>query len=67
LKLGRGELIGYDGFKHRKGSKIHVVVDEDSIPLSITIGPGNEHYSKKLIGGLWEKPRQLYADSAYDT
>ena len=38
-----------------------------SMPLSITIGLGNEHDSKKLIGGLWEKPRQLYADSAYDT
>jgi len=70
LKLGRGELVGYDGFKHKKGSKIHVVVDEDSIPLNFTIGPGNEHGSKKiveLIGGLWEKPMQLYADSAYDT
>jgi len=41
-----------------------------SIPLSIAIGPGSEHDSKKiveLIGGLWEKPRQLYVDSAYDT
>ena len=41
-----------------------------SMPLSIAIGPGSEHDSKKiveLIGGLWEKPRQLYADSAYDT
>jgi IS5 family transposase len=40
------------------------------MPLSIAIGPGNEHDSKKLLGlleGLWEKPVQLYADSAYDT
>jgi len=69
LKLGRGELIGYDGFKHRKGSKIHVVVDGDSMPLSITIRPGNEHDSRRLIeliGGLDGKPRELYADSAYD-
>ena len=22
-KKGRGEVVGYDGFKHRKGSKIH--------------------------------------------
>ena len=28
----RGELIGYDGFKHRKSSKIDVVVDEGSCP-----------------------------------
>jgi hypothetical protein len=44
-------LIGYDGFKHGKGSKIHVVVDEDSIPLNFTIGSGNEHDSRRLIDG----------------
>jgi len=27
------------------------------MPLSIAIGPGNEHDSKKLIEGLEEKPR----------
>jgi IS5 family transposase len=40
------------------------------MPLSIAIGPGNEHDSKKLLElleGLCEKPVQLYADSAYDT
>ena len=40
------------------------------MPLSIAIGPGNEHDSKKLlelVEGLWEKTVQLYADSAYDT
>jgi transposase len=41
--------VGYDGFKHRKGTKIHVCVDRDSMPLSIIIGPGNEHDSKKLL------------------
>ena len=56
----------YDGFKHRKGTKIHVVVDGDSMPLRIVIGPRSEHDSKRLVGGLWEKPRQLYADAAYD-
>ena len=38
--------------------------------LSIAIGPGNEHDSKKLIEliqGLEVRPRELYADSAYDT
>ena len=63
-------MIGYDGFKHRKGSKIHVCVDEDSMPLNFTIGPGNEHDSKRLMelmDCLEEKPRELYADSAYDT
>jgi transposase len=40
------------------------------MPLSITIGPGNEHDSKKLlelVEGLDGKPGQLYADSAYNT
>ena len=62
--------MGYDGFKHRYGTKIHVCVDRDSMPLSIIIGPGNEHDSKKLlelVGDLDWKPEQLYADAAYDT
>jgi transposase len=62
--------VGYDGFKHRKGSKIHVVVDRDSMPLRIVIGPGNEHDSRRLlelVGGLGWRPGQLYADSAYYT
>jgi transposase len=62
--------VGYDGFKHRKGTKIHVCVDRDSMPLSIIIGPGNEHDSRRLlelVGDLDWKPEQLYADAAYDT
>jgi hypothetical protein len=30
-------LVGYDGFKHRKGTKIHAVVDPLSKPLYFTI------------------------------
>jgi transposase len=40
------------------------------MPLSIIIGPGNEHDSKKLlelVGDIDWKPEQLYADAAYDT
>ena len=45
--------MGCNGFKHEKDSKIHVVVDEDSMTLSITIRPGDEHDSNvELIGGL---------------
>lgn len=39
------------------------------MPLGLELGPGNEHDSKglmKLIEGLEEMPRELYADSAYD-
>ena len=63
-------MIGYDGFKHRKGSKIHVCVGEYSMPLSIALGAGNEHDSKRideLLDGLEKPPKELYADSAYDT
>jgi|GEM_PF-3861122 len=62
LKLGG--LVGYDGFKHEKGSKIHVVVDGDSMLLSIAIEPRSEHDSKRLIeliGGSWRKLR-IYGD-----
>jgi transposase len=62
--------VGYDGFKHRKGSKIHAVVDQSSMPLYFTVGPGNEHDSRRLqelVDGLSERPRELYADAAYDT
>jgi transposase len=62
--------VGYDGFKHRYGTKIHVCVNRDSMPLSIIIGPGNEHDSRRLqelVDGLSGRPRELYADAAYDT
>jgi transposase len=62
--------VGYDGFKNRKGTKIHAVVDQSSIPLYFTVGPGNEHDSRRLqelVDCLSERPRELYADAAYDT
>jgi transposase len=40
------------------------------MPLSIAIGPGNEHDSRRLqelVDGLSGRPRELYADVAYDT
>jgi transposase len=40
------------------------------MPLSIIIGPGNEHDSRRLlelVGDLDWRPEQLYADAAYDT
>jgi transposase len=69
-RLKRGEVVGYDGFKHRKGTKIHAVVDPSSKPLYFTVGPGNEHDSRRLqepVDGLSVRPRELYADAAYDT
>jgi IS5 family transposase len=49
---------------------IDVCVDRDSMPLSIAIGPGNEHDSRRLqelVDSLSGRPRELYADAAYDT
>jgi transposase len=62
--------VGYDGFKNRKGSKIHAAVDPSSMPLYFTVGPANEHDSRRLqelVDGLSGRPKELYADAAYDT
>jgi transposase len=60
-------MIGYDGFKHRKGTKVHVAVDEEAKPIALTLSPGNTHDSK-ASNGLYDKvnpkPVRLYADSA---
>jgi hypothetical protein len=61
-RLKRGEVVGYDGFKHRKGTKTHAVVDPSSKPLYFTVGPGNEHDSRRLqepVDGLSERPKEL--------
>jgi hypothetical protein len=35
-----GEVVGYDGFKHGKGTKIHACVNRDSMPLNVIRGLG---------------------------
>jgi transposase len=65
-------LIGFDGNKKVKGSKIHALVTVDSLPLSIQLGRANEHDSRKVIPllenlELRRKPEELYGDMAYDT
>ena len=49
-------MISYDGFKSRdllatiiSGTKIHVAVDCNSLPVSIVISSAKEAYSIKLI------------------
>ena len=42
-------MIGHDGFKRITGTKIHVAVDCNSLPVSIIIGSANEHDSTRLI------------------
>ncbi|MEM2668386.1 MAG: transposase [Candidatus Methanomethylicaceae archaeon] len=61
--------MGYDGFRKKKGTKIHVCVNENGKPLAIEISPGNENNSKMLIPlvlKLKNKPNEIYADSMYD-
>jgi len=58
---------------------VHVLVNEDGLPLSVVVGPGNEHDRRRLeevLGGLRVKksgrgrartrPKVVYADAAYD-
>ena len=49
LRLRKGELVGYDGYRHRRDPKVHVVVTAESLPLSIVIGSGDEHDGVRLI------------------
>ena len=44
-----GQQIGFDGHKKTKGSKIHVAVTPQCLPIAIDLGSGNEHESRKLI------------------
>lgn len=71
-------MIGYDGHKKIKGSKIHACVTPDALPVSIAIGPANEHDSRKLIPLMEDihiktgrrprqRPREMYGDKAYST
>jgi hypothetical protein len=44
-----GQQICFDGHKKTKGSKIHVAVTSQCLPIAIDLGSGNEHESRKLI------------------
>lgn len=70
-------MTGYDGFKRISGTKIHVAVDCHSLPVSIVIGPANEHDSARFIDVMKNLDRHLdddsielivsvYADKGYD-
>jgi hypothetical protein len=41
VEVKKGELIGYDGYRHKKSSKVHVVVTTESLPLSVVIDLGD--------------------------
>jgi len=58
---------------------VHVAVTAESLPLSIIVGPGNEHDSRRFfdvvdgirvgygVGRPVCRPGEVYADSAYDS
>jgi len=70
--------VGHDGCKKVRGTKVHVAVDPQSLPLSIRVGPGNEHDSERFVdvmegvkvklgkGRSKTRPGELVGDSAYD-
>jgi transposase len=47
-----GEGVGVDGRKRRKGTKARVWVNEDGLPLSVVVGPGDEHEGRRLEEAL---------------
>lgn len=70
-------MTGYDGFKKILGTKIHVAVDCNSLPVSIVISPANEHDSTRFIDVIKNISNYLdddtiedivavYADKGYD-
>lgn len=61
-----------------KGTKLHAVVNEQSAPVSVAIGEGDEHEGRRLIplmqsisikhhgrGRPRKNPKQLYGDTKY--
>ncbi len=67
-----------DGFRRRKGSKVHALVASPVLPLAVALGPANSHdatvpvrrYGGLRLGGRRGRPRrrpeELCADGAYD-
>ncbi len=71
-------MIGFDGLERISGTKIHVAVESNGLPISITTGPGNVHDSAKLIDaienisefvddGAIKETAAVYADRGYDS
>jgi len=74
----RGDLISYDGFKKISGTKIHVAVNQNSLPISVVICPANQHDSTRFVDvmkNLHEhldddtirQIKSIYADKGYDS
>lgn len=73
----RGNIVGFDGFKRISGTKIHIAVESNGLPISIVIGPANQHDSTRFVDIMESIPdfldentvegiRQCYADKGHD-
>ena len=73
----RGNITGYDGFRKILGTKIHVAVESNGLPISIVTSSANEHDSTKFIDVMesisefvdddsMKQIATVYADKGYD-
>ena len=42
-------MIGFDGHKRIKVTKVHAAVTEESLPVAVMVGLAREHEGRKLI------------------
>jgi transposase len=67
----------YDGFKRITGTKIHIAVNQNSLPVSSVISSANEHDSTKFVDvmenidehlddSVTHQIKKVYADKGYD-
>jgi len=70
--------VDYDGFKRITGTKIHVAAEQNGLPVSLIIGPANQHDSTKFVDVMesisnrlnnsdTSKIKSIYADKGYDS
>ena len=67
-----GERAGYDGYKRRKGSKVHMAVDTLGHLLAVTVTPANEQ-ERSQVKAVCEQVQQatgssvklMWADQGY--
>jgi transposase len=57
-----GSRAGYDGYKRRKGSKVHMAVDTLGHLLAVHVTPANEQ-ERDQVGVLSEKVQEVTGES----
>ena len=60
-------MTGYDGFKRITGTKIHVAVESNGLPISVVMSPANIHDSTKFIDVIENISEYLDDDSIEQT